>query len=178
MLKRVLISVIRSDQLDNWSDEYAKRNRCWASETAQRAGTSAAATAIDPTWFPHRAIQAMRQAGMQMHQGARTWPQVLPVDKLPGEAAADGLRAAGGSRTGSGISGQLSASTRGPGADLRDQPRVAAPPRGALTRRHERIADRLLSADRCRAGGRVVGQYAGRLARREPRAIAPCGGCR
>lgn len=176
MLNAVLLFVILSDQFYNWSDEYAKRIRRCASEKAQYSGSPAAPAAIDPARFPDRAIQAVRQAGMQMCRGSRTWPQVLPVDKLPGPAAEDGLCAAGGGRPGSGVSGQLSANARASGADLRDQSRVAAPSRDALTRCYERIADSRLSTDRCRASGRAVGQYAGRLAGREAGAGALCGG--
>jgi hypothetical protein len=178
MLNAVSIFAILSDQLKDWSDQYAERIRCCASETAQCSGGSAAPAALDPARFPDRAIQAVRQAGMQMCRGSRTWPQVLPVDKLPGPAAADGLCTAGDRRAGGGVAGQLPAGARDPGADLRDQPRIAAPPRDALTRCHERIADSQRSTDRCRAGGRAVGQYAGGLARREPGAVALSGGDR
>ena len=173
MLTNVLISVILSDQFDNWSDRYAERILCRASEAAQRACPSAAAAAINPARFPHRAIQAVRQAGMQMRQRSRTWPQILSVGKLPREATADGLRAAGERRTGSRVSGQLSSGARDPGRDLRDQPRAAAPPRVALTRCHERIAD-----SRSEAGWRACCQYACRLVGRAARACALCGGRR
>jgi hypothetical protein len=178
MLKAVWIFVLVSDQLYNWSDESSKRIRCRASKTAQRSCASTPPTTIDSARFPDRAIQTLWQAGMQMHRGSRTWPQVLPVHQLPRPEAADGLCAAGSCPPGGRVSVQLSSGARDPGPDLRDQPRVAAPARGALKGCHERIADSLLSTDRCRAGGRAVGEHAGRLARGKPRSIVPPGGRR
>ena len=178
MLKAVWIFVLISDQCNNWSDESSKKIRCRASKTTQRSCASTAAAAIDPTWFPNRAIQAVRQTGMQMRRGPRTWSQVLPVDQLPRPEAADGLCAAGSCPPGDRVSVQLSSGARDPGSDLPDQPRVAASARGALKGCHERIADRLLSTDRCRAGGRAVGQHAGRLARGKPGSIVLPGGRR
>ncbi len=178
MLKAVWVFVLRSDQCCNWSDDSSKRIRCRASKTAQRSCASTASVAIDPAWFPDRAIQAVRQAGMQMCRGPRTWPQVLPVDQLPRPEAADGLCAAGSCAPGGRVSVQLSSDARDPGPHLRDQSRVAASPRGALKGCHERIADSLLSTDRCRAGGRAVGQHVGRLARGKAGSIVLPGGRR
>ena len=171
MLKAMWIFVIRSDQFINWSDEFPKRIHCRASKTAPRSCASTAPAAIDPARFPDRAIQAVRQAGMQMRRGSRAWPQVLPVDQLPRPEAADGLCAAGSCPPGGRVPVQLSSGARDPGPDLRNQPRVAASARSALKGCHERIAGSLLSSDRCRAGGCALGQHAGRLARGKPGSI-------
>jgi hypothetical protein len=178
MLKAGLASVLLSDQSEDWSDEYSKRNCCCTSEAEDHSCAPAASAALDSAWFPHRAIQAVRQAGMQMRRGSRARSQVLPVGQLSWPATADGLRSAGECRAGRGVSGQLSASAGNSGADLRDQPRIAASSRGILTRCHERIADSQLSTNRCRAGRCTVGEYVDELAGRRPRAIAPDGGRR
>src|SRR5580700_1486443 len=109
---------VLSDQLDTWSDEHTHGTCCCTSQTPQRPCASAAAPSIYPAWLSNRAIQAMRQAGMQMCRRSRAWAQVLSVGELSGPASADGLRAPGGSWTGFGVSCQLSADARDSGRDL------------------------------------------------------------
>ena len=169
---------IQSDQLYTWSDEYTHRTRCCASQTPRRPRASAAAPSIDPARLSDRAIQAMWQAGMQMRRRSRAWTQVLSVGELSRPAPADGLRASGGLRASFGVPCQLSADARDSGRDLRDQPRVAAPPRGALTRPHEPVSRRSACTDRGGGWRGNSGQYAGGLARREPGQFIPCGGRR
>ena len=179
MLTDSVILVLISDQSYEWSDEDSRRIGCRASETTQCSGASAATASTDPARFPHRAIQALWQAGMQVRRWSWSWSQVLPLGQLSGPEAADGLCAAGESRAGNGVAGQLSSGTRNLGRSLRDQPRVAAPPRGALTRCHEGVSKRLRCWDRFRTGRRASCQYAGGLARRAAAAWVPsCGGRR
>ena len=178
MLSERFMSDILSDQYITWSDEDRNRIRRRATQTPQRSGTPAAAVEIDPARIADRAVQAMRQAGMQMRRGARTWPQVLPVGEFSGTTAADGLCAEGNVSAGGRVCRQLSPGPRRSGRDLRHQSRVAAPARGALEERHERIAGCPAHCDRCGGGRRTAGQYAGRLARREPPEFVFCGGRR
>jgi hypothetical protein len=177
LINRCLDSVL-SDQLLTWSDEHTHGTCCYTSKTPRCPCASAAAPPIYPAWLSNRAIQAMRQAGMQMCRWSRAWAQVLSVGELSGLASTDGLRAPGGSRTGFGVSCQLSTDARDFGRDLRDQPRVAAPPRGALTRLHEPVSSRPACTDRGGGWRRNSGQYAGRLARRKPGEFILCGGRR
>lgn len=178
MLTDAFVSCLQSDQCYAWSGEYTKRVRCCPAQTPQRSGAPVAAAAIDSARFPYRAIQAMRQTGMQVRRRSRTWPQVLFVGELSEAAAADGLRTAGGLRPGGGVFGQLSPDPRDSGTDLRDQPRVAAPSRSTLKERHERIAGRPVCCDRCASGRRSSGQHARRLAGCKPGEFALCGGRR
>lgn len=178
MLTTTPLAGLLSDQLYTWSDGHAKRTRCRTAKTPQRSCASTAPAQIGPARLPHRAIQTMRQAGMQVRRRAWTWPQVLSVGELPGPAAANGLRAAGGLRANSGVSHQLSPKPRDPGDDLRDQPRTAAPSRDALERHYERVTRCRPRPDRCGIGRRASGQYARRLARRHPREFVHCGGSR
>jgi hypothetical protein len=166
------------DQLYTWSDEYTHGTGCYTSQTPQRPCPSATAPSIDSSWLSNRAIQAMRQAWMQMCRWFRTWTQVLSVGELSGLAATDGLRTPGGLRGSFGVTRQLSANARDSGRDLRDQPRVAASSRGALTRLHDPVASHPSCTDR-RGGWRgSSGQYAGMLARRKPGEFIFCGGHR
>lgn len=178
MLIGVCLCGIMSDQLYTWSDEDTNRTSCCASQTPQRPCASAASPSICPARLFNREIQAMRQAGMQMCRRSRAWTQVLSFGELSGPASTDGLRAPGGSWTGFGVSRQLSADTRDSRRDLRDQPRVAASPRGALARLHEPVASRPSCTDR-RGGWRgSFGQYAGGVARRKSDEFIYCGGLR
>ena len=178
MLTTTSLVGLLSDQLYTWSDEHTERTRCRAAKTPQRSCASTSPAQIGPARLPHRAIQTMRQAGMQVRRRAWTRPQVLSVGELPGPAAANGLRAAGGLRANSGVSHQLSPKPRDSGDDLRDQPRTAAPSRVALERHYERITRCRPRPDRCGIGRRASGQYARRLARRKPGEFVHCGGSR
>ena len=155
---------ILSDQLCTWSDEYTYGTCCCTSQTPRRPCASAAAPSIDSAWLSNRAIQAMRQAGMQMCRWSRAWAQVLSVGELSRPAPADGLRAPGGLRASFGVSCQLSAYARDSGRDLRDQPRVAAPTRGALRTCHAPTGFCPPDAVRCGIGRHAPGQYVGSLA--------------
>lgn len=165
-----------SDQLFAWSDGYSERTRRRTAKTPQRSCAPAAAAEIDPAGLPYRAIQAMWQAGVQMRRWAGTRPQVLSVGKLSGPAAANGLCAAGCLWRNGRVSGQLSPKPRDSGDNLRDQPRIVAPSRGALKRCYERAAGCRPRPYRCGIGRRASRQYAGRLARRQRGEFVFCGG--
>ena len=164
--------MVGSDQFDTWSDEKRKPTRRGTAETAQRSSAPITPAPIDPARFSHRALQTMRQAGMQMRRQPRSWPQVLSVGQLPGLAAADGLRTAGMLRANGGVAGQLSPSPRDPRGDLRDQPRTAAPARGALKVGYAPNAFFSPHTDRCGIGRRTPRQYARSLARRQSKDFA------
>jgi hypothetical protein len=171
-------SRIQSDQLNTWSDINAQRIRRHIAKTPQGSFAPTASTPGDPPRFPHRALQTMWQTGMQVRRRSRSWPQVLSFGELPGLAAANGLRAAGVLRSDCRVPRQLPPSPRDLGGDLRDQPRTAAPSRGALKDRHERSPFRPPCDYRCGIGRRAPRQYARRLARRRPEGFANCGDSR
>ena len=178
MLTRTSSIALLSDQLYTWSDEYSERTRRRTAKTPQRSCAPASSTEINLARLPHRALQTLRQAGMQVCRWSRTWAEVLSVGKLSRPAAANGLRATGCLRPNSGVSCQLSPEPRDSGNDLRDQPRTSAPPRDALERHHERVTRRRPRPDRCGTGRRVSRQYARSLDRRRPGESAFFGGCR
>jgi len=111
--------------LDNYLDEWLQTER----ELKDKYNTR----------NTHRTLQALWQAWLQMCQGTRPWPQVLLVRELPECAAANGLCSAEPSCGGQEISRPLSTRSRNLRADLRDQPRTAAPPRGALRAHFQRL---------------------------------------
>ena len=177
MLTIICLNVLLSDQFDTWSDGYTETIRRRASKTPQHSCASTPPAQIHSARLPHRAIQTMWEAGLQVRRRARTWPQVLSVSELSRPATADGLRAAGGLCADDGVSRELSPKPRDSGNDLRDQPRTATPPRGAVRRRHERIND-CPHLGRYGVGQRDSRQYARRLARRQPGEFILCGGSR
>src|ERR1051325_1602425 len=152
---------IESDQLSTCSNRNGKRADCHLEKPPSSATAPVPSAQDDPSRLADRALQTLWQAGLQMRRGSRPRPQVLSVGESFGLAATDGLCAAGISRPGCRIRRQLSPSPRNPGSDLRDQPRTATPPRGALKAYHERGALRPLSTNRCWIGWRAPRQYGG-----------------
>ena len=178
MLTRISLITLLSDQLYKWSDGYSERTRSHTTKTPQRSCAPAAATEIGPPWFPHRALQTLRQARLQMRRRPRSWPQVLSVGKLSRPAPANGLRASGCLRTDRRVSCQLITAAARFGIDLRDQPRAPAPSRGALERHSERVSRCHPRPDRCGVRRRVSRQYAHMLARWRPGEFILFGGSR
>jgi len=169
-------TVVQSDQLYTWSDENPEPAHCHIAETPQRSPAPIASAPCDPPRFSHRALQTMRQAGMQMRRRPRPRSQVLFVGQLSRLAAADGLHTAGVLRANGRVPVQLPSSPRDPRSHLRDQPRTAAPTRGALRACHAPSGFCHPDADRCGIGRHAPGQYAGSLARQRFQRFAHWGG--
>ena len=165
-----------SDQLLAWSDENREADHCRLAKAPPSAPAPIAPPQSSPPRFPHRALQALWQARMQVRPGPRSWPQVLSVGKLSRPASANGLRPARVLRAGERVPGQLPPCPPGLGGDLRDQPRAPAPPREALKDRHERSAVSTPRADRSGTGRRAPRQYARQLARPGPQFDGQRGG--
>lgn len=123
---------ILSDHAFTWSAIYAEKTLRRPAKASSNSSSQAASPRWHPSWFSHRTLQALWQAWLQMRQGPRSWPQVLLVRELPEIAAANGLCSAEPSCADQEIPRQLSARSRCLRTDMRDQSRVAAPPRGAL----------------------------------------------
>src|ERR1017187_772883 len=80
-----------SDQLFTWSDENPKADHRRFAKTPPSAPAPAASAQRDPARFPHRALQTLRQARMQMRSRPRSWPQILSVGELSRPAPPNGL---------------------------------------------------------------------------------------
>src|SRR6266567_7917625 len=159
-------SPVESDQLYTWSDKNEEeRARCYLEKTPPGPRAPTTPTQDDSARLADRALQTLWQAGMQVRRWSRSWTQVLPFGELPGIATANGLCAARVSRSDRRVRRQLPSSPRDLRSDLRDQPRTAAPPGGALKGHHARSAPRPPCANRCRIGGRAPRQYGRSLAR-------------
>jgi hypothetical protein len=160
--------MLLSDQLLAWSDENVETDHRRLAQAPPSAPAPTAPAESSPPWFPHRALQTLWQARLQMRPRPRSWPQVLPVGELSRPASTNGLRPARVLRAGERVSGQLPPRPPGLGGDLRDQPRTLTPSREAVRDRHERSAASPPRADRFRTGRRAPRQYARQLARPGP----------
>ena len=160
--------MLLSDQLLRWSDKNTEADHGRLAQTPSSAPAPTAPAQSCPPRFPHRTLQTLWQARMQMRRRPRSWPQVLPVGELSRPAPANGLRPARVLRAGERVPGQLPPRPPDFGGDLRDQPRASPPPREALKERHERSAVRPPRADQSGSGRRAPRQYARQLARPRP----------
>ncbi len=169
--------LLQSDQLYTWSDKSAEQVHRHIAQTSRSSSAPTASAQGDPARFADRALQALRQTGMQMRRGSWSWPQILFIGKPLRLTSSNGLRAAGAIRTGHRVCRQLPPSPRDLRGDLRNQSRAAAPPGGALiTGRHERGTLRPSRLSRCGNGRCASRQYARGLARRRSRRSGNRGG--
>jgi hypothetical protein len=169
---------LQSDQLCTWSDEHAKTIDCGLAQTPSIAVAPTATARRHPAWLPHRALQTLWQARMQVCRWSRSWSQVLSFGELPGPATTDGLCATGALRADLRVPGQLPASSRAFGTDLRDQPRTVTPPRGALKSLYEHSTRCPCRPAGCRVGRCAPRQYARSVARQRLALLQRCGGSR
>ena len=121
-----------SDQLYIWSDTDERGTRFCPQKAPQTLTAETSTPGVGPARLAHRALQALWQTRVQVRRGARTRSQVLSLGELPGPSTPNGLRSAGRLRRDPRARRQLSSHSRDPRRDLRDQPRTAAPSRGAL----------------------------------------------
>jgi hypothetical protein len=167
---------VQSDQLYTWSDRNGNPACRRLEKTPSSPLASTAPTQEDSARFADRALQTLWQTRVQMRRRPGPWPQVLFVGEPSRLAAANGLCAAGVSRSDYRVHCQLPPGPRDLGSDLRDQPRTVAPPGGALTGHHERSSVRPPCFNRCWIGWRASGQYGRSVARWQPGLCGRCGG--
>jgi hypothetical protein len=167
-----------SDQLLTWSDEYIETDHRRLAKAPPSAPAPIAPAQSGSSRFPHRALQTLWQARMQVCRWSRSWSQVLSFGELPGPAAANGLCAAGVLRADQRVAGQLSASSRALRTDLRDQSRTLTSPRGALNDPYEHRTLRPSRTAGYRVGRCAPRQYARSVAHQGPAFLQHCGGSR
>ena len=116
-----------SDQYYDWSDgqPHQSLDTGTPAET-QTAGEPAAASGDVLVRFLDRALQALRQSGMQMRHGPGARSKVLPVGQPVGIDTTHGLRALRVSAAGPAVRSKLSTDARNPQGNLRHQSRTVA----------------------------------------------------
>jgi hypothetical protein len=158
-----------SDQLYMWSDSGGRRTFLHSQKTPQTTAAQTTTAGVHPARLANRALQTLRQARVQMRQWSRTRSQVLSVGELSWQSATDGLRSAGRSRRNQRAPRQLPSGPRDLRGDLRDQPRIAAAPRGALNGDGEPGSNVAQRSHRLPVWRRAPRQHARGLARRRAR---------
>src|SRR5271169_4596958 len=128
-----------SDHVYDWSDRSIEQNIIGVAQAPASVAAQTSTIGCGASRLADRALQALRQAGLQVRRGSGSRPEVLPVGELSRRAAADGLRAAGESRGYPRARRQLPRSAHDARGGLRDQSRAFAAPRGALKAGGERI---------------------------------------
>jgi len=116
-----------SDQYYDWSARQPPQSLDTGTpaETQAACGPAAAPGGVLVRLLD-RALQALRQSGMQMRHGPRAWSEVLPVGQPVGSDTTDGLRALRVSATGPAVRSELSTDARNPQGNLRHQSRTVA----------------------------------------------------
>ena len=165
-------TAVQSDQLYTWSDENAEANpppHCGSAATLSCANCPRSKSILRGSLIER--YKRCGKPGCKCADGpghgpkyylSVSYPGLRPqMDYVPQES----IRANGG------VPGQLPPSPRDPGGDLRDQPRTAAPPRGALKAYHAPNAFCPPHTDRCGIGRRTPRQYARSLARRQSKVL-------
>jgi hypothetical protein len=156
-----------SDHAYDWSARSIKQDIVGVAQAPPELVARAAAIGRDLARLADRALQALRQARLQMRRRSRSRPEVLLVSEFSRRAAADGLRSAGRYCRHPRARCQLSPGSHGTRRNLSDQPRVITAPRGAVRAGGERSA---LTAhypiDRYRRRRTTHGEHDRALARR------------
>jgi hypothetical protein len=158
--------VISSDHVYDWSARSIREILLRVAQASPGTIAQIATLGRGVARLADRALQALWQTGLQMCRGSGSRTEVLPVGELSGRAAANGLRATGKSGSHSRARRQLPRGTHDARRDLRDQPRAAAAPRGALRLGGERNVATAHPADRRFRHGAAPRQYGRDLARR------------
>lgn len=161
-----------SDQLNTWSEIYAKYCIIHFAQAARAVAASYAGFGHAAARLAHRTLQALWQTWLQVCRWPRPWPQALPVGEFPRLPATNGLRATSRSGRRRRATGKLPAGPRDSRGGLRDQPRTAAPPRSALRRSSEPAAAIAHPPHRCAIWRHAHCQYARSVARCRVRAGA------
>jgi hypothetical protein len=114
-----------SDQYYDWSDKRPRKS-LGASPPAETQAVSetAASSGRLLARFVDRALQALRQAGMQVRDGAGARAEILSLRQSVGIQTADGLRALRAPAAGATVRGKLSTRSRSSQGHLRNQSRT------------------------------------------------------
>jgi len=150
---------LSSDHIYDWSARSIGQDLIGFAQASPSHTARSAATGCYLAGLADRALQALRQAWMQMRGRPRPRPQVLPVSEFSRRTATDGLRSAGGSSSHPRAGEQLPAGACSTRRNLSDQPRTVAAPRGAVRTGSERDIRVAHCLDRYRRRGAAPGQH-------------------
>ncbi len=172
----MILRELLSDQSYTWSDTYARYFDHSTQAPAQATVTQVSAVGYCSARLADRALQTLRQAGLQMRDRSGARPEALLVGKPHRRSTSHGLRSTRHSAASGRVSCQLSRDPRQARSAVRNQSGVASPPGTVLGAGGECL---FYSSHRhlrhhCRRN--TDGQYAGGLVARAHRFLPPCGG--
>ena len=123
-----------SDQLYKWSDKDENQIDYCHPTKAKSAFEKLASPRCHFARISHRALQEVRQSGMQVRKLKGPWSQILFIRQQTREKSTDGLRSTDVSRKSQGIFRKLPKDQGDPGRTLRNQLRTFEAPRKTLAR--------------------------------------------
>lgn len=119
---------VLSDQSYDWSEENnEKAFKLCTSQASKDPSASATSSRRHSSRLTHRALQALRQARLQVCRRARPRPKALPFGNTVSRSPSNGLRAPGLRRAGGRVSDTLPLGAEDSRRDLRDQSGTTAP---------------------------------------------------
>ncbi len=110
-----------SDKLNKWSDYERSSQHLSATKAQTLVPTLTLPRHCLTQGLPYRNLQTLRQTRLQVHEGARTRTQILPLCQLPRPQAGDDLYSQSTKRQGTGLFEQSSQHQSDLGGDLRNQ---------------------------------------------------------
>src|SRR5260370_41286524 len=119
-----------SEHVYDWSDKSIEQIIVCVAQATASVAAQTSTIGCGAARLADRAVQTLREAGLQVRRGPRPRPEVLPVGEFSWRATADGLRAPGKSGGHPRARRQLPRGTREARGGLRDQPRTFTGPRG------------------------------------------------
>ena len=127
-----------SDQYYDWSDIQPRKGLDAYPAPAKKAPCrTPASLGVHPAGFADRALQTLRESGMQVRTRTRPWTDVLPLGQSIGFHPAHGLCPLRISAAGSRVCPKPTASSRPAQADLCDQSRTASTTRATIDNHRE-----------------------------------------
>ena len=165
-----------SDQLNTWSDKYARSLDHSTQATAQATAAQVSSARYCSARLVDRTLQALRQTRLQVRHRSGARSEALLVGKPQGGSTDHGLRSARYAAAGRRVSCQLSRDPRQARPVVRDQSGVVAPSGTVLGAGGECLIYSSHRRLRYHCRRNTDGQHARGLAARAYRFLPPCGG--
>jgi hypothetical protein len=140
-----------SDHFNNWSDYHETKVYSYSPTKEKDPFTQASVLRSHFAWFFNRALQALRQARVQVRRWPRSWSKVLFISKQAWATSPDGLCSSGFPGKCTRLLGKLSKDKDHFRRALRNQPGTFTPKGEVLARSPPKVRDYHDSgiSDRC-----------------------------
>ena len=125
-----------SDQLLTWSDNYEESICHIITQKKKSFGPPTTTRGGHPSRISDRTLQEMWKTRLPVCQRARTWAQILSLNKPNRKEPSDGLYPPGLLRASRSLPGELSINQENPKRNLRYQLRTSAPQGATVGNKH------------------------------------------